>query len=109
MAARARAGDGTSAHTSPVYIVRAGLRFWRYDGLDELLAKRLASLAQIEQIVAEARRLDAEGKLETDRYRKELARQGDLLLERVALARSLYADLKRVAEAERSIRSEPVR
>ena len=109
LAARARAGDGTSAHTSPVYIVRAGLRFWRYDGLDELLAKRLASLAQIEQIVAEARRLDAEGKLETDRYRKELARQGDLLLERVALARSLYADLKRIAEAERSIRSVPVR
>ena len=109
LAARARAGDGTSAHTTPVYIVRPGLRFWKFDGLDELLAKRLVSLAQIEQIVAEARRLDAEGKLETDRYRKELAQQGDLLLERVALARNLYADLKRIAEAERSIRSATAR
>ena len=43
------------------------MRFWKYDGLEELMAKRLASLAQIEQLIAEARRLNAEGKLETDR------------------------------------------
>lgn len=104
IAARARAGDGTSAHTTPVYVVREGLRFWKFDGLDALIAKRLASLGEIEQIVAEARRLDAEGKVETNRYRKQLARQGDALLERVALARNLYAELKRVAEAERERR-----
>ena len=104
IAARARAGDGTSAHTTPVYVVREGLRFWKFDGLEELIAKRLASLGQVEEIVAEARRLDAEGKLERDRYRKQLARQGDALLERVALARNLYEELKRVAEAEREPR-----
>ena len=104
IAARARARDGTSAHTTPVYVLREGLRFWKFDGLDELIAKRLASLGQVEEIVAEARRLDAEGKLESDRYRKQLARQGDALLERVALARNLYEELKRVAEAEREPR-----
>jgi len=104
IAARARAGDGTTAHTTPVYVIRDGLRFWKYDGLDELFAKRLASLGQIEEIVAEARRLDAEGKLENDRYRKQLAKQGDALLERVVLARGLYEQLKRVAEAEREPR-----
>jgi hypothetical protein len=104
IAARARAGDGTSAHTTPVYVVREGLRFWKYDGLEELMAKRLASLAQIEQLIAEARRLNAEGKLETDRYRQQLALQGDALLERVALARDLHEDLRRVAEAERGRR-----
>jgi hypothetical protein len=104
IAARARAGDGTSAHTTPVYVIREGLRFWKYDGLDELIATRLASLGQIEEIVAEARRLDAEGKLESDRYRKQLAKQGDALLERVVLARNLYKELKRVAEAEREPR-----
>ena len=30
IAARARAGDGTSAHTTPVYVMREGLRFWKY-------------------------------------------------------------------------------
>jgi hypothetical protein len=105
LAARARAGDGTSAHTTPVYVVREGLRFWKFDGLEELLGKRLASLAEIEQMVAEARRLDAEGRLESDRARKQLAWQGDALLERVALARQLYEDLKRTAEAERPRRA----
>jgi len=104
LAARARAGDGTSAHTTPVYVVREGLRFWKFDGLEDLIAKRLASLAQIEQLVAEARRDEAAGKLEHNRYRKQLARQGDALLERVGAARALYAELQRVAESERRLR-----
>jgi hypothetical protein len=105
LAARARAGDGTSAHTTPVYIVREGLRFWKFDGVEDLLAKRLASLVEVEQMVGEARRLDAQGQLESDRARKQLALQGDAILERVALARQLYADLKHTAEAERDRRT----
>ena len=104
LAARASGGDGTSAHTTPVYVVREGLRFWKLDALEALLERREASLAQIEQIVSEARRDDAEGKLERDRYRKQLALQGDLLLQRVAAARKLYQDLQRVAEVERGQR-----
>jgi hypothetical protein len=104
IAARARAGDGTSAHTTPIYVRREGLRFWKFDGLDGLLAKREESLRQIERIIADARRLDAQGQLEADRWRKLLAQQGDALLERVALARALYDGLKRTAEAERSQR-----
>jgi hypothetical protein len=100
IAARARAGEGTSAHTTPVYVIREGLRFWKHDDLEPLLAKREESLRQIEELIAEARRLDAAGLLETDRYRKLLARLGDPLLERVAHARTLYAELRRVAEAE---------
>ncbi|MBE7501286.1 MAG: CehA/McbA family metallohydrolase [Verrucomicrobiales bacterium] len=104
IAARARAGDGTSAHTTPVYVVREGLRFWKYDGLDTLLAKRRDSLRQIEQIVAEAQRWEAEGRLANDRYRQMLARQGPALLERVTQARQLYEELERTAAAERSRR-----
>ena len=105
IAARARAGDGTSAHTTPVYIRREGLRFWKFDSLDELLSKREESLRQIEGLIAEARKLDTEGRLETDRNRKLLARQGDALLERVATARKIYADLKQTAESERKLRA----
>lgn len=100
IAARARAGDGTSAHTTPVYVRREGLRFWKFNALEELFAKREESLRQVENLVAEARRLDAEGRLEQDRYRKLLALQGDALLERVSLARQVYAGLKRTAEQE---------
>jgi hypothetical protein len=104
IAARARAQDGTSAHTTPVYIVREGLRFWKFDALDDLLGLREGSLRQIEGIIEEARRLDAEGSLETDRYRKLLARQGSALLERVDTAREVYAELRRIADAERTQR-----
>ena len=100
---RARAW-GDPRRMAPVKLVREGLRFWKYDGLDELLAKRAESLAQIESLVAEARQLEAEGRLENDRYRQQLALQGPALLERVARARELYTGLKRTAEAERSRR-----
>jgi hypothetical protein len=105
IAARARAGDGTTAHTTPVYVVREGLRFWKFDDLDAQFARRSESLKQIEGLVAEARKLDSEGRLEEDRYRKLLARQGDALLQRVADARNLYAELARTAEAERPRRT----
>jgi len=105
IAARARAADGTTAHTTPVYVVREGLRFWKFESLDELIAKRLASLEEIETIIAEARRLDADGKLENDRYRKQLALQGDALLQRVSQARATYGELKRIAESERAQRT----
>jgi hypothetical protein len=107
LAARARAGDGTSAHTTPVYVIREGLRFWKYDGLEGLFERRKANLAEIEQIVADARRDDAQGKLENDRYRKQLALQGDLLLQRVAKARKVYDDLEHLAEGERAKRAQP--
>ena len=101
IAARARSGDGTSAHTTPVYVIRERLRFWKFEGLEELIGDRLASLVQIEERVAEARRLDAESRLEADPYQKQLALQGPELLKRVELARKAYDGLKRTAEAER--------
>ena len=76
----------------------------RLAGLPNSLGDTGVLETQFEEIVAEARRLDAEGKLESDRYRKELAKQGDALLERVAQARNLYEEIKRVAEAEREPR-----
>ena len=92
-----------------MYIVREGLRFWKYDGLEELMMKRVASLAEIETIVADARRLNNEGKLGSDRARQQLALQGDALLERVEKARKLYSELKRTVAAERALRGLPER
>jgi len=44
--------------------------------------------------------------LTTDRYRKQLALEGDALLGRVAKARKLYGDLQRVADSERLTRTQ---
>lgn len=87
----------------------AQARLWKYNGLQGLFAGRLASLEEIEKIVADARKLRAEGKLGgnlgDDRYLKQLAQQGDPLLQRVAQARVMYDELKHVAESERERRA----
>ncbi len=128
IAARARGGDGTSAHTTPVYVVRSGLRFWKFDGLDKLIDKQLASLDEIDRVVEEARAWAGKnnlgnggrqekngeqratsggalgGDVARDSLQAQLALQSDLLLERVSQARELYANLRRIEAAERSVR-----
>ena len=104
IAARARGGDGTSAHTSPVYVIREKLRFWKFEVVAELIAKRMASLQEIEQMVTQARQLDADGKLETDRYWKQFALQGNALMDRVTRMRGVYEELQRTAVEERKVR-----
>jgi hypothetical protein len=105
IAARASTGIGTSAHTTPVYVVREGLRFWKYEALAELIAKRLDSLAQIERIVGEVRSQDHGARLLSDRNKKQLAVDGPELLERVVRARNVYAELGKTAEHERGRRN----
>lgn len=104
IAARAEGHQGEHAHTSPVYVIREGFRFWKFEALDGLFEQRMAHLAQIEQIVAEAKRRHATGELERDHDRTQLAIQGDELLKRVAAARAIYDDLRQVAERERDRR-----
>jgi hypothetical protein len=107
IAARAEGSDGSRAHTTPIYVVREGLRFWKYDAVPELIEKRLASLAEIEQIVADAQARNSAGQADDNRTIKQLALQGPALLERVQSAKELYADLSRVAESEKDVRSAP--
>jgi hypothetical protein len=55
IAARAEASDGSSAHTTPVYVSRDSLRFWKLDSVEQLLAKRLTSLDEIEAAIEAAK------------------------------------------------------
>ena len=104
VAARAEGSDGSRAHTTPVYVIREPLRFWKHEAVDELIRKRLASLDEVEGIVEEARKRNQAGELENNRALKQLALQGQQLLERVAAARKLYENLSRTAEREQSLR-----
>jgi len=85
--------------------IREGLRFWRFDAVDALIGKRLASLDQVEAIVREAQKQNDEGKAGADRHIRELAIQGPELLRRVEAARRIYADLKDIAAKERPLRA----
>ena len=105
IAAAAEGSDGSRAHTTPIYVVHEGLRFWKFEAVPELIQKRLASLAEIEQFVADARKRDAAGEVEDNRPIKQLVIQGPALLERVQSAKELYAELSRIAAAEEAKRA----
>ena len=104
VAARTTANDGTTAHTTPVYVIRKGLRFWKYQELKQLLAKRRQSLQEIEQLVLDAKAKVAKGDARGERRYQQLVAQGPALLERVTQARVYYANLEKTAESERSVR-----
>ena len=104
IAARTTANDGTSAHTTPVYVVKNGLRFWKYDAVESLIAKRRKSLEEVEGLVTDAKEKIASGKVGGDRRYQQLVTQGPALLERVAEASEFYDELEKTAKAERKIR-----
>jgi hypothetical protein len=105
IAARAEGSDSTKAHTTPIYVVRPGLRFWKFEDIDNLINKRLASLDEIEELVKDHTAKDARGEIDNNRNQKQLALQGPELMKRVNAARQLYLDLKQVAEQERPVRT----
>ncbi len=105
LAARAAGSDGSLAHTTPDYVVREPLRFWKYDAVPKLIDQRLANLADVEDLVARARELQAGGKTDDNLTAQTMAQQGDELLKRVKEARAFYNDLRQVAERERPLRS----
>ena len=105
LAARAWCADGSEALTTPIYIQREGLRFWKYDAVPALIEKRLAQLGEIDQIIDEAAKSFDEGTLDYARRDKvQLVIQGDALRERVNAARRLFEDLKGTYESEAAIR-----
>ncbi|MBI4579490.1 MAG: CehA/McbA family metallohydrolase [Planctomycetes bacterium] len=105
IAAHAVGTNGEHAHTTPVYVTRPGLRFWKHQDADRLIDQATRSLDEVEKIVADAREKDRQGQLEDDRTLKQLALQGAELLERVADARKIWQDLREVAAKEAPIRA----
>lgn len=100
LAARAEGSDGTKAHTTPVYVTVEPFRFWKHEGIQDQIDQRIESLKEIETIVDEARVAVSEDKPGLDRPQRQLAAQGDALLERVDDARGIYEALRKTAEEE---------
>ena len=105
IAARAEGADRSRAHTTPIYVVRPGLRFWKFDDVEALIAKRLASLEDVDAMVKDHIETIAQGGGNTNLTDRQLAVQGPELMKRVAAARQIYEDLRKIAEHERPIRA----
>jgi hypothetical protein len=107
LAARATGSDGSLAHTTPVYVVRKPLRFWKIDTVESLIAQRLANLDDIEQLIAHARQAVDQGKADDNVTAQTMARQAPELLKRVGDARRFFQQLRGVAEHEKALRARP--
>jgi hypothetical protein len=105
LAARATGSDGSLAHTTPVYVVRKTLRFWKIEAVDNLVAQRMANLDDVEQLIASARQAVERGKADGNLTAQTMTRQAPELLKRVSEAREFYRHLKELAEQERPLRA----
>ena len=104
IAARAEGSDGSFAHTTPVYVVREGLRFWKFEAVDDLITARLANLDDVEKLIERART-----QLEQSPFHERfglilMTRQAPDLLDRIAQARTYWENLRGVAQRERRVR-----
>ncbi len=104
IAARAKGSDGSLAHTTPIYVTRENLRFWKYGNVNELIAKRMASLDEVVALVNQARKDVMQGKNLDNRVTRQLAEQGSALLDRVNEARGIYQKLISTAQDEKTAR-----
>ena len=110
IAARAEGSDGSRAHTTPVYVVRDPLRFWKHEEVGNLIDKRLASLVRVREMVAQvlehpAKTKDADSNSWEWWQLKRLAQQGPELLQRVTVAEQIYEELRQIHAQERSLRT----
>lgn len=104
IAARAEGSQGERAHTSPVYVVKNGLRFWKFEEALSLIETMEGYLDEIELIVAEAPSVAGETKPPRP-PRRLLAQQGTTLMNRVESARVIFKELRTEWERERLLRS----
>jgi hypothetical protein len=115
IAAQAAGRDGSSALTTPVYLVRAPLRFWKFDAVEALVDERLRHLDEITEVVDQARRYFEKGGLPLSSevppgFTNDttglawLGSNGQALIDRVNVARAVYEQLLDMHRRELALR-----
>jgi len=102
------------AHTTPIYVIRNGLRFWKYDAVEKLIADRLSDLNEIEEMVRLAHQSKREGKnMLNSKYKgwdlefriDPIISMQDELKVRAQQAKTIYDNLLSIYATEQVIRS----
>ena len=104
IAAKAEGSDGSFAHTTPVYVVREGLRFWKIEAVDKLIFDRMENLVGIEELIDRAKSPYDKNNNHAKLGLKLMIEQEEELRERISDAREFYENLGRIAKKERGIR-----
>lgn len=93
--------DGTQAHTTPVYVVREGFRFWDVEQAEGLITKREDTLDEIEKLLVAQQKKWSEGAISpADYYNGLQARLAPQALARVAEIRLKYQELRDILARE---------
>jgi len=95
LAARAYGWNDTSAHTSPIWVVREGLRCWDYDNAHKLVQKRMSNLDEIRTEYNTWKTRDPD---------HPFVKQWPLLEPKIREAETLYHKLLKEAEREAVLR-----
>ncbi|MCX6887760.1 MAG: CehA/McbA family metallohydrolase [Verrucomicrobia bacterium] len=93
LAAQVRGANGSVAHTTPIYLVKPGTRFWDPTQAGPILKGQLKLLDEIEQAVAEAEQAMKRGNNPFDYWNRWPAEQAPQIRERVARMRKVYLDM----------------
>ncbi|MCL2330155.1 MAG: CehA/McbA family metallohydrolase [Phycisphaerae bacterium] len=104
IAARAYAADGAKAHTTPVYVIRDGLRFWKYEEASKLIDQMVFYLGEIETKTLNIQKTDETARQMSFETR-QWSNQASELLKRIADAHKIYDELRKTIEEERPLRA----
>ncbi len=105
LAAHATGQDGSEAHSTPVYVLRDGFRFWDVTQAAMLIQKQLAVLDEIETAVAEAVRVMSTARQPLDYWNRWPAEQAVQIRRRIETTRQVYTGLLATLDSERAART----
>ena len=93
-------------HTSAVYVVREGFRFWSLDKVEGLIEKQRLALSQVEGLIAKVAAVAEQSEGPLDREVQLFWEQSAELAKRVEAARAVYRELETIAAKESKLRRE---
>jgi len=99
--------DGSVAHTTPVYVVRKGFRFWNTERVPQLIANRRATLDEMQAQLERTQVAFSRNELSPiDHYGRNMVKGADELLESMAKVRQWYQKLETLYGSELKKRGE---
>lgn len=93
--------DGSEAHTTPIYLIREGFRFWNVGRAEELIKARLTTIAEMEAELAQLEGQARNGRTPvTDMLWANVLTNADALRERFRNSRGVFEGLQQLLTQE---------
>ncbi len=106
IAAYAEGHDGSTAHSTPVYVKRAGRRHWHFLRANELISTQLSIMDEIEVALSRSEEAVAAGRNPLDYWNLRNAEQANAVRRQVQIARQFYENLRDTYHQEQALRTQ---